>query len=85
MPIALADQLKLWLANWHSKSQQPALDAYLSGQFQAFGRRHELVFGVSTSELQTNGPIYPGRHLDGYAALPVLSHRTVVHAINKFL
>ena len=58
--------LKLWLANWHSKPQQTALDAYISGPFQAFGRQHELVFGVSTSELQTNSPIYPGWRLDGY-------------------
>ncbi len=58
--------LKLWLANWHSKPQQTALDAYVSGPFQAFGRQHELVFGVSTSELETNSPIYPGWRLDGY-------------------
>lgn len=58
--------LKLWLANWHSKPQQTSLDAYVSGPFQAFGRQHELVFGVSASELQTNGPIYPGWRLDGY-------------------
>lgn len=58
--------LKLWLANWHSKPQQTALDAYISGPFQAFGRQHELVFGVSTSELETNSPIYPGWRLDGY-------------------
>ena len=58
--------LKLWLANWHSKPQQTALDAYISGPFQAFGRQHELVFGVSTSELETNSPIYPDWRLDGY-------------------
>ena len=58
--------MRLWLANWHSKPQQTSLDAYVSGPFQAFGRQHELVLGVSASELKTNSPIYPGWRLDGY-------------------
>ena len=60
------DGMQLWLANWHSKPQQTSLDAYVSGPFQAFGRQHELVLGVSASELKTNSPIYPGWRLDGY-------------------
>ncbi|MFZ4873783.1 TonB-dependent siderophore receptor [Janthinobacterium sp. Mn2066] len=67
--------LKLWLANWHSKPQQTSLDAYVSGPFEAFGRKHELVFGLSSSELRTDGPIYPSWRLDGYDyTIPDVNH-----------
>lgn len=60
--------LSLWVTKWDSKPEQVTADAYASGPFSAFGRKHELVFGMSASRMELKGPSYPAWILPGYDA-----------------
>jgi len=58
--------LELWQTKWDSKPEQLSIDAYASGPFTAFGRKHELVVGLSASDMKNTGPSYPAWVLPGY-------------------
>ncbi|MQA38543.1 TonB-dependent siderophore receptor [Rugamonas aquatica] len=60
--------LSLWQTKWDSKPQQLSIDAYASGPFTAFGRQHDLVFGMSASNTKTTGPTFPAWVLPGFDA-----------------
>ncbi|WP_432377928.1 TonB-dependent siderophore receptor [Duganella sp. P38] len=60
--------LSLWQTKWNSKPEQLTIDAFASGPFQAFGRKHELVAGISASDMKNTGPSYPAWVLPGYDA-----------------
>jgi outer membrane receptor for ferric coprogen and ferric-rhodotorulic acid len=60
--------LSLWQTKWDSKPEQLSLDAFASGPFEAFGRKHELVVGLSASDMKNTGPSYPSWVLPGYDA-----------------
>ncbi|MFV0453824.1 MAG: TonB-dependent siderophore receptor [Pseudomonas sp.] len=44
--------------HWASDVSQDSLDAYMSGPYSLFGREHELIAGVTLSQLQSSGPGY---------------------------
>jgi outer membrane receptor for ferric coprogen and ferric-rhodotorulic acid len=46
------------------KPRQHNLDAYLTGPFSLFGRRHELIGGLTLSRLNDDGPSYGGWQYD---------------------
>ncbi|WP_256930643.1 TonB-dependent receptor [Pseudomonas sp. ABC1] len=48
----------LWPGRWISNSEQLSLDAYATGAFSLFGREHELISGVTLSDLWAKGPAY---------------------------
>ncbi|MFV0454834.1 MAG: TonB-dependent siderophore receptor [Pseudomonas sp.] len=48
----------LWPARWTSNSEQFGLDAYATGSFSLFGREHELITGITLSDLWAKGPQY---------------------------
>lgn len=58
----------LWLANWHGRPKQTSVDLYATGPFSLFGRKHDLVFGVSASRYEQSGATYPSWRLPGYDA-----------------
>jgi outer membrane receptor for ferric coprogen and ferric-rhodotorulic acid len=60
--------LSLWQTKWDSKPEQLSIDAYASGPFTAFGRKHELVLGMSASDMKNTGPSHPSWVLPGYDA-----------------
>lgn len=60
--------LSLWQTKWDSKPEQLSLDAYATGPFEAFGRKHEVVVGLSASDMKGSGPSYPSWVLPGYDA-----------------
>ena len=47
------------MIHWASHTQQTSLDAYATGPFSWFGRRHELIGGVTLSSLEQQSPGYP--------------------------
>jgi outer membrane receptor for ferric coprogen and ferric-rhodotorulic acid len=60
--------LSLWQTKWDSKPEQFSIDAFATGPFEAFGRKHEAVFGISASDMKNTGPSYPAWTLPGYDA-----------------
>lgn len=46
-------------------NRQTTLDAYVTGSFSLFGRDHELISGVTISDLQTKAPSYNARYSAG--------------------
>jgi outer membrane receptor for ferric coprogen and ferric-rhodotorulic acid len=63
--------LSLWITRWNSMPVNHTADAYASGPFTLFGRRHEAVFGATASRVRTAGTLYPAWILPGYdAAVP---------------
>ncbi|WP_437880175.1 TonB-dependent siderophore receptor [Pseudomonas sp. LRF_L74] len=46
----------LWPSRWISNSEQIGLDAYATGSFSLFGREHELITGLTLSDLWAKGP-----------------------------
>ena len=58
----------LWLANWHGRPKQTAVDLYATGPFTLLGRKHELVVGVSASRYEQGGATFPNWRLPGYDA-----------------
>ncbi len=56
----------LWVAKWPIPKTQNALDASLSGAFDALGRRHDLVLGVSLSRTRGDYDTYPLWAAPGY-------------------
>ncbi|GAB7527640.1 ferripyoverdine/pyocin S3 receptor FpvA [Pseudomonas sp. 3A(2025)] len=43
---------------WVNTTEQENLDTYVTGPFSLFGREHELIGGVTLTQLETNGPTY---------------------------
>ena len=60
--------LSLWQTKWDSKPEQLTIDAFATGPFEAFGRKHEVVVGLSASDMKNTGPSYPSWTLPGYDA-----------------
>lgn len=56
----------VWVAKWPIPKTQNALDASLSGAFDALGRRHDLVLGVSLSRTRGDYDTYPLWTAPGY-------------------
>lgn len=50
----------LWPVRWKSNDKQTTLDAHLSGPFDLLGRQHEIVAGISLSQLRSDTPDYGG-------------------------
>lgn len=55
---ATGDGAQVSPAHWESQLTQDTVDAYVSGQYSAFGRRHELIAGASLMQLRSAGPDY---------------------------
>ena len=49
---------------WVSDTEQTSLDAYFTGPFSLFGRRHELIGGVNLSRVSSDGVSYPTARQD---------------------
>jgi len=77
---------RVLIGHWVGDPLQESLDAYASGPFSLWGRKHDLVMGVTASRTDTSMPIYGGwksAAIDNYytwdgvlpaqPALPVLS------------
>ncbi len=52
--------LRLWQNRWGSEPVQNAGNVYLTGPFELFGRRHELVLGYSQSRTKDEPPSFSG-------------------------
>ena len=50
----------LWPVRWKSNDRQTTLDAQVSGPFDLLGRQHEIVAGLSLSQLRSDTPSYGG-------------------------
>ncbi|WP_334164367.1 TonB-dependent siderophore receptor [Phenylobacterium sp.] len=48
-----------WPANYEQNSNRLLFDASVAGPFEAFGRRHEAMLGVSLSDMQSGYLSYP--------------------------
>jgi len=60
-----------WLADYEQNSNRLLFDASLAGPFSAFGRRHEVMLGVSLSDMQSGYLSYPAPADDpAWGALP---------------
>ena len=46
------------MIHWASAVEQTSLDSYVTGPFTLFGRRHELIGGVTLSRLEQESPGY---------------------------
>ncbi|MCB5191005.1 TonB-dependent receptor [Methylobacillus arboreus] len=44
---------------WASETKQTSLDAYVTGPFSLFGQQHELIGGVTLSQIDGEGPNHP--------------------------
>jgi len=44
---------------WGSTTEQTSFDAYATGPFSLFGQQHELIGGVTLSQLDQGSPSYP--------------------------
>lgn len=55
----------MWTGKYTGETVSDAVDAYLSGPFQAFGREHELVVGGSLARREWDGKGYWGYAYDG--------------------
>ncbi|MNX21269.1 Ferric-pseudobactin BN7/BN8 receptor precursor [compost metagenome] len=58
----------VWVAKWPIPKTQNAVDASLSGAFDAFGRQHDLVVGASASRTRGDYDMYPLWVAPGYDA-----------------
>lgn len=47
------------MPRWGGDTNQTSLDAYVTGPFSLLGRRHELIAGVTLSQLDLDSPSYP--------------------------
>lgn len=47
------------MPRYNADTRQTNLDAYVTGPFSLFGRRHEVIAGVTLSRLQQDSPSYP--------------------------
>ena len=56
----------VWVAKWPIPKTQNAVDASLSGAFDAFGRRHDLIVGASASRTNGDYDMYPLWVAPGY-------------------
>lgn len=60
-----------WPADYEQNSNRLLFDASLAGPFSAFGRRHEVMLGVSLSDMQSGYLSYPAPADDpAWGALP---------------
>ena len=46
----------IWPGRWINNSEQMGIDAYVTGSFSLFGREHELITGITRSDLWSKGP-----------------------------
>lgn len=53
------------LLRYQPTNRQSTFDAYLTGSFSLFGREHELISGVTLSDLQSKAPSYTARYSSG--------------------
>ncbi|MGE8642604.1 MAG: TonB-dependent siderophore receptor, partial [Achromobacter sp.] len=58
----------VWVAKWPIPKTQNAVDASLTGAFDAFGRQHDLVVGASASRTRGDYDMYPLWVAPGYDA-----------------
>jgi outer-membrane receptor for ferric coprogen and ferric-rhodotorulic acid len=56
----------IWPGRWNSDLQQTSLGVDLSGPYELFGRRHELMLGTSGYHAHRKGPNHPLWFIDGY-------------------
>jgi len=56
----------VWVAKWPIPKTQNAVDASLTGAFDAFGRQHDLVVGVNASRTRGDYDMYPLWTAPGY-------------------
>ncbi|WP_025136980.1 TonB-dependent receptor [Achromobacter sp. DH1f] len=56
----------VWVAKWPIPKTQNAVDASLSGAFNALGRQHDLVLGVNASRTKADYDTYPLWLAPGY-------------------
>jgi len=56
----------VWVAKWPIPKTQNAVDASLTGAFDAFGRQHDLVVGASASRTKGDYDTYPLWTAPGY-------------------
>lgn len=61
----------LMSGRWSADLEQNFGGAYAQGEFELFGRKHELTFGLSTSESVTKGPGYCGWYCGGEYRRPL--------------
>lgn len=59
-PAPDGSNLGVWANKWNSEPVQNALDLYLSGTFEAFGGKHDLIAGYNVSRTTYDAPGYPG-------------------------
>ncbi|MBP2228742.1 outer membrane receptor for ferric coprogen and ferric-rhodotorulic acid [Azospirillum agricola] len=56
----------VWPGRWKSNLQQTSVSADVSGPFELFGRRHDLMAGVSGYYAKRSGLSYPLWYITGY-------------------
>ncbi|MGF7178221.1 TonB-dependent siderophore receptor [Azospirillum doebereinerae] len=56
----------IWPGRWNSNLQQTSVSADVTGPFELFGRRHEVMAGVSGYYAKRSGLDYPLWYLTGY-------------------
>lgn len=56
----------IWPGRWNSDLQQTSLGVDLSGPYELFGRRHDLMLGTSGYHAHRKGPSNPLWYIDGY-------------------
>ncbi|BAP43385.1 TonB-dependent outermembrane ferripyoverdine receptor [Pseudomonas sp. StFLB209] len=53
------------LLRYQPTSRQSTFDSYLTGKFSLFGREHELISGITLSDLQSKAPTYNATYSTG--------------------
>ncbi|MDQ2101521.1 TonB-dependent siderophore receptor [Azospirillum isscasi] len=56
----------IWPGRWNSDLEQTSVNADVSGPFELFGRRHELMAGVGGYYAKRKGLDYPLWYINGY-------------------
>lgn len=56
----------IWPGRWNSDLEQTSINADVSGPFELFGRRHELMAGVGGYYAKRKGLDYPLWYINGY-------------------
>ncbi|WP_376964005.1 TonB-dependent siderophore receptor [Azospirillum sp. A26] len=58
--------MSVWAGRWNSNLEQTTVSADVNGGFDLFGRRHDLMAGVSGYYAKRDGLDYPLWYIDGY-------------------
>lgn len=64
---ATGSGMGVWAGRWNSELQQTSVSADVTGPFELFGRKHDLMAGVSGYHANGSGADYPLWYLDGYS------------------